>query len=57
MERPINIKPRQDAILKTLLACCIVAAWIGYHVLVSRSVFHIEKEFTESLAPPAQTGK
>jgi hypothetical protein len=52
MERPINIKPRQNAILKVLLVCLVTLILIGYHVLITRSVYQIEDNFSKELAAP-----
>lgn len=35
MEKPLNIKQRNNMIGKFLLVCLIAACLIGYHVLIS----------------------
>ena len=54
MERPINIKPRQNAILKLLFACMVSLLMIGYHLLITRSVYQIEDNNNKILVAPAK---
>ena len=52
MERPVNKKPRENAILKLVFACLVTLLLIGYHILITRSVYQIEDNNSKSLVIP-----
>jgi hypothetical protein len=52
MERPVNKKLRENAILKLALACLVTFMLIGYHLLITRSVYQIEDTNNRSLVAP-----
>jgi len=54
MERPVNKKLRENAILKLALACLVTLMLIGYHVLITRSVCQIEDNNSKSLVIPVK---
>ena len=52
MERPINSKHRENAILKFLLVCLISLLLVGYHVFITRSVIQVESKNNAALEAP-----
>lgn len=52
MERAINAKTRENAILKFVLACLVTILLISYHALITQSVIGVESKNNATLVAP-----